>query len=255
MKRILLCVMMLVALAATAFAGQVADGMPRRNADSDCMGGVAPDGTQVPLHVTAGGSGFSHQTNRPVDDNGVQYLTTGIATLAPGAQFQTIFLPVKEFRGGMLQVAWTDTTGASAEQDSVALEFYLEDHLSQSGDGTFFFTDTDPSTPQLDGFFITSPLNQWAGNPALVKSSQVFYNKLTGAAKIATGSPGGTTADNGFYNISIPLATKQGASLLGNNLGLLIVNRSGKAVDNAIGKITGSSTIHNLSVALVLKAN
>jgi hypothetical protein len=204
----------------------------------------------------ASGNQLVHVTNRAVDDNAVQYLTTGV-TIGPGAQFQTNFKPVIGFTNGMLQVAWTDSLTTAAEQDSFAVEVYLQDHLSDSNDGTFFFIDTDPTTPALDGYFITSPNNPWATATALVpRPPMMFYTKLTGAAKIAVGSPGGTTAINGFYNVSIPLTNKVGAPLLGNYLGVLIVNRSGNysaASDN--GTVSYKNIAHNVSVAVVKKAN
>lgn len=192
------------------------------------------------------GNKLTKQTNRPVDDNGLQSMIAmgGLQGITPGGSItSSSYIPMKQFIGGSLQIDWADSLQSAASQDSVAFEVYLIGKRSTTNDGIDYLIDMDPTTSRLDGILVTSPNNPILATTIANARSTVFApNKLAAI---------GTAAAFARYSVSVPLYTKVGAPISEEYIGCIVVNRSGSFG----GTPSGINIIHGLNVQVEQKVN
>jgi len=185
------------------------------------------------------------QTNRAVDDNGLQSMLAmgGLQGITPGgSQLCTSFVPMKQFVGGSLQIDWADSLQSTASNDSVAFEVFVFGKRSTTNDGIDYFIDMDPTTTRLDGILVFHPRNGWAAS-TLAKSTIYAPTAILGAA---------AASDIQRYSVSVPLYNRVGGAVSEEYLGCLVVNRSGT---QGGGTVNGLNIIHGLNIQVEQKVN
>ena len=166
-------------------------------------------------------------------------------TLNAGNGFLSGFYPVSPFHKLQLQVSWTDSAKVSATIDSTVFEIFPVGKISQTADGFDHYMKLDygvTGTANSDTAFVGYCVGNV--NSAFAQTGGKFDIHIPNRIN-RVGSVGGSLA---IYNVSFPLATRQGTDLQADIIGFYIVNRS-------LGAAAAATNLHNLNISLVAKAN
>lgn len=158
MKRFAYSVLMLALVAFNALAGEVGNGDVIRNKSGSLISGAGSDGKGYIIGVlpsSLGGTALLvHEAVTPYNYSVLTGVWSG-GSLTAKARDKTGVVPLPEYTSMQVHVAWTyaDTTVATA--DSLFLELIPYSKISNSADGIEMPIDLDPTTPGVQGVYIT----------------------------------------------------------------------------------------------------